>query len=185
MPSCVNHKFLTDILRNQFGFKGYVVSDQKAIEYVLLKHRYTHSPLQTAVAAVKAGCNLELCYSAKNVYTNLTDAVQMGLVTEGELRQLVRPLFYTRLRLGEVDPPGMKPYSRFNASDMVQCLQYRNLALAAAVKSFVLLKNENNTLPVGKVQKIAVSFWVSLNLKPLYICSLEAIVINLLLFSAT
>ncbi|XP_038072709.1 probable beta-D-xylosidase 6 [Patiria miniata] len=155
VPSCVNQRFLTDILRNKFGFKGYVVSDLNALEYVFKKHHYTETPLQTAVAGVKAGCNLEQSDSAENVYTNLTKAVQMGLLTEDELRQLVRPLFYTRMRLGEFDPPGMNPYSRFNASEMVQSLQYRNLALAAAVKSLVVLKNENNTLPVHGVQKLA------------------------------
>ncbi|XP_022105253.1 probable beta-D-xylosidase 6 [Acanthaster planci] len=156
VPSCVNERFLTDILRNQFGFKGYVVSDRNALEYVLLKHGYTETPLQTAVAGVKAGCNLEQSDSAENVYTNLTEAVQMGVVSEDELKQLVRPLFYSRMRLGEFDPPGMNSYSRFNASDMVQCLQYRNLALAGAIKSFVVLKNENNTLPVGTIQKLAI-----------------------------
>ncbi|XP_022105195.1 probable beta-D-xylosidase 2 [Acanthaster planci] len=156
VPSCVNHKFLTDILRSQFGFKGYIVSDQKAIEYVFLKHKYTHSPLQTAVAAVKAGCNLELCYSAKNVYTNLTDAVQMGLVSEDELKQLVRPLFYTRMRLGEFDPPWMNPYARFVASEMVESFPHRNLALLSASKTFVLLKNEKNTLPVGGIHTLAI-----------------------------
>ncbi|XP_071794783.1 uncharacterized protein [Asterias amurensis] len=156
VPSCVNKRFLTDILRTEFGFQGYVVSDQKAVEYVLTKHKYTQTALETAVAAVKAGCNLELCYSAHNVYTNLTKALQLGLVAETELRALVRPLFYTRLRLGEFDPPAMNPYAGFDAKDIVESEPHRNVAITAAIKSFVLLKNEGGVLPVGKIHTLAV-----------------------------
>ncbi|XP_038066380.1 xylan 1,4-beta-xylosidase-like [Patiria miniata] len=156
IPACVDQRFLTDILRTEFGFKGYVVSERNALEYVFLKHNYTQTPLQTAVAGVKAGCNLEQADWAQNVYTNLTKAVQAGLVTEDELRQLVRPLFYTRLRLGEFDPPEMNPWGRLQASEEVESLQHQNFAVLAAVQSFVLLKNANNTLPIGRVNKIAI-----------------------------
>lgn len=63
------------------------------------------------------------------------------------LRARVRPLFYTRLRLGEFDPPAMNPYSSLDLS-VVQSPEHRNLSLEAAVKSFVLLKNQRGTLPL-------------------------------------
>lgn len=128
------------------------------MEYVLTKHKYTQTALETAVAAVKAGCNLELCYSAQNVYTNLTKALQLNLVTEAELRALVRPLFYTRLRLGEFDPPAMNPYADYDAKEIVESEPHRNVALTAAIKSFVLLKNEGSVLPLSsKIHTLAVS----------------------------
>lgn len=63
------------------------------------------------------------------------------------LRDRVRPLFYTRMRLGEFDPPAMNPYSSLDLS-VVQSPEHRNLSLEAAVKSFVLLKNVRGTLPL-------------------------------------
>ncbi|NXX09966.1 XYL2 arabinofuranosidase, partial [Larus smithsonianus] len=63
------------------------------------------------------------------------------------LRDRVRPLFYTRMRLGEFDPPAMNPYSALDLS-VVQSPEHRNLSLEAAVKSFVLLKNVRGTLPL-------------------------------------
>ena len=95
----------------------------------------------------------------RNVYTNITKAVQMGLLKETELKALVRPLFYTRMRLGEFDPPERNPYSKFVASEMVESFQHQNLATLAASKTFVLLKNEGNTLPVGGIHTLAVSYF--------------------------
>lgn len=76
------------------------------------------------------------------------------------LRDRVRPLFYTRMRLGEFDPPAMNPYSTLDLS-VVQSPEHRNLSLEAAVKSFVLLKNVRGTLPLRaqdlRGQRLAVS----------------------------
>lgn len=76
------------------------------------------------------------------------------------LRDRVRPLFYTRMRLGEFDPPAMNPYSTLDLS-VVQSAEHRNLSLEAAVKSFVLLKNVRGTLPLRardlRGQRLAVS----------------------------
>ncbi|NXH96811.1 XYL2 arabinofuranosidase, partial [Pachycephala philippinensis] len=139
----------------------------------MLGHHYTHSFLETAVASVNAGCNLELSYGMRNnVFMHIPQALAMGNITlqvgEGSgtrgcscqaqlrcwvggspqmLRDRVRPLFYTRMRLGEFDPPAMNPYSSLDLS-VVQSPEHRNLSLEAAVKSFVLLKNVRGTLPL-------------------------------------
>ncbi|NWY00947.1 XYL2 arabinofuranosidase, partial [Nothoprocta ornata] len=137
----------------------------------MLGHGYTHSFVETAAAAVNAGCNLELSYGMRdNVFMRIGEALAAGNVTlevsgagaagaagrcrssgrrrsPQTLRARVRPLFYTRLRLGEFDPPAMNPYSRLGLSE-VQTPAHRALALEAAVKSFVLLKNERDTLPL-------------------------------------
>ncbi|XP_068773671.1 uncharacterized protein [Struthio camelus] len=148
VPACANKKLLTDILRGEWGFEGYVVSDEGAVELIMLGHHYTSSFLETAVAAVNAGCNLELSYGLRNnVFMHITQALAMGNVTLETLRARVRPLFYTRLRLGEFDPPALNPYSSLDLS-AVQSPAHRTLALEAAVKSFVLLKNVRDTLPL-------------------------------------
>ncbi|NXG71092.1 XYL2 arabinofuranosidase, partial [Baryphthengus martii] len=114
----------------------------------MLGHRYTHTFLETAIASMNAGCNLELSYGMRNnVFMRIPQALAMGNITLQMLRDRVRPLFYTRMRLGEFDPPAMNPYSTLDLS-AVQSPEHRNLSLEAAVKSFVLLKNLRGTLPL-------------------------------------
>ena len=85
------------------------------------------------------------------------DAFNQGMVSEMLVRARVKPLFYTRMRLGEFDPPQMNPYLQYNLS-LVQSPEHQKLAVKAAMQSFVLLKNEDNLLPVKKhFKKIAVS----------------------------
>lgn len=84
-------------------------------------------------------------------------AVKTGKLSEKLVRERVKPLFYTRMRLGEFDPPGMNPYLQYNMS-LVQSEAHRQLAVKAAMQTFVLLKNENRLLPIRKhFNKIAVS----------------------------
>ncbi|KAM7083433.1 uncharacterized protein J5F26_013810 isoform 1-T1 [Ciconia maguari] len=148
VPACANKKLLTDILRGEWGFDGYVVSDEGALELIMLGHHYTRTFLETAVASMNAGCNLELSYGMRNnVFMHIPQALATGNITLQMLRDRVRPLFYTRMRLGEFDPPAMNPYSSLDLST-VQSPEHRNLSLEAAVKSFVLLKNVRGTLPL-------------------------------------
>ncbi|XP_072030500.1 uncharacterized protein [Amphiura filiformis] len=155
IPACANKKLLTDILRKEFGFKGYVVSDKMALEFVSLDHQYTKSYEETAVLAIKAGCNLDLSFSANNVYMKSSKAVQSGNLTKEEIVNLAKPLFYTRMRLGEFDPPSMNPYTKLDLSN-IQSEAHRALAIELATKSFVLLKNDGNVLPMkGGINKIA------------------------------
>ncbi|XP_071992916.1 uncharacterized protein [Engystomops pustulosus] len=148
IPACANKKLLTDILRSEWGFKGYVVSDEGAIEFIMLAHKYTSSFLDTAIASVNSGCNLELTFNlTNNVFMSIKDAVHLGNITLETVKERLYPLFYTRMRLGEFDPPEMNPYSSLDLSS-VQSQEHRDLAVEAAIKSFVLLKNQNHTLPL-------------------------------------
>ncbi|XP_030074114.1 uncharacterized protein LOC115479922 isoform X2 [Microcaecilia unicolor] len=147
IPACMNKKLLTDILRTEWGFPGYVVSDEGAIEFILMEHKYTKSFLETAIASVSAGCNLELSFSlADNVFMKIQEAVAEGNISVQLVKERVKPLFYTRMRLGEFDPPDMNPYSTYDQS-LVQSEEHRTLSLEAAIQSFVLLKNLKGTLP--------------------------------------
>ncbi|KAH9492176.1 putative beta-D-xylosidase 7 [Bulinus truncatus] len=148
VPACANKKLLTDILRTEWGFNGYVISDQAAIEFIQEAHNYTNSPLDTAVAAISAGCNLELSNNLlKPDYMYIVEAVHQGKLTEDLVRERVKPLFYTRMRLGEFDPPDNNPFTQLDSS-VAESPEHQALALEAAMKSFVLLKNRNNFLPL-------------------------------------
>ncbi|XP_072030528.1 uncharacterized protein [Amphiura filiformis] len=156
IPACVNKKLLTDILRTEFGFKGYVVSDETALEFVTLTHAYTKTFKETGILAVKAGCNLELTsFSWNNSMTTTLKSVESGDLTKEEIVNLAKPLFYTRMRLGEFDPPSMNPYMKLNLSN-VQSEAHRALSIEIAAKTFVLLKNDGNLLPMTEsLKKIA------------------------------
>ena len=78
------------------------------------------------------------------------------MLPEELVRNMSKPLFYTRMRTGEFDPPKMNPYAKYNLS-LVQSLEHRQLAIKSAMKSYVLLKNDG-LLPINKTfKRIAVS----------------------------
>ncbi|KAK6178743.1 hypothetical protein SNE40_011257 [Patella caerulea] len=150
IPACANKELLTDILRREWGFQGYVVSDQGAIENVVYQHMFVNTTVDTVAACVNAGCNLEIPeHGVIPVYDHLVEAVNQGKLTKQKVVEMVKPLFYTRMRLGEFDPDDMNPYKSLNVS-IVQSPDHRNLTLEAAMKSFVLLKNDNNFLPLQR-----------------------------------
>lgn len=157
VPACANQKLLTDILRVAWNFSGYVVSDESALERLITDHHYVSDYVTAAVEAINAGVNLEVSHNKPdNVFMQLVTAVAQGNISEFLVRDRAKPLFYTRMRLGEFDPPEMNPYSRLNLS-LVLSPAHQALSLEAAKKSFVLLKNEDNFLPVkGVFETVAV-----------------------------
>ncbi|CAG5114562.1 unnamed protein product [Candidula unifasciata] len=158
IPACAHKQLLTDILRTEWNFTGYVISDQQAIENIIHSHHYVDNDVDAAAAAINAGCNLDLGNDiVQNVYMSIVEAVRQGKLTEEVVRERVRPLFYTRMRLGEFDPPDNNPYAQLNNS-VVESPAHISLAVEAATKTFVLLKNQNNILPLkqGAYKNIAV-----------------------------
>ena len=71
IPACAHHELLTKILREEWGFEGYVVSDEVALEFTIGSHKYFNNTLDAAVGCVKAGCNLELSGSNPAVYMRI------------------------------------------------------------------------------------------------------------------
>ena len=149
IPSCANKRLLTDILRQDWGYKGFVISDDSAVEYIYTEHHYTDSFTKAAVAAIKAGCNVELVGKFNPAFWMLQQGIDNHLITEDEVRENVKPVLYTRMRLGEFDPPAMNPYSRIEMSEVLS-EAHLELAVRAAIKSFVLMKNVNRLLPITK-----------------------------------
>ncbi len=151
---CCGSKYLESILRHEWGFKGYIVSDCWAIRDFYNKgdHELVETVEEAAAMAVKAGTDL----NCGNSYPALVKAVELGLVTEAEIDICVTRLMVARMKLGMFDPPSQVPYSQIPYS-VVDSENHRRLALDAARKSMVLLKNEKNILPLSKeVQNVAV-----------------------------
>jgi beta-glucosidase len=142
---CGSSRLLTTILRNEWGFRGYVVSDCGAIDDIYERHKIVSTPDSAAVLAVKSGCDLE-CLST---YTHLKEAVANKMITEQEIDVSVKRLFTARMKLGMFDPVDSVKYSRIPYS-VVDNKEHRQLALEAARKSIVLLRNAQNLLPLRK-----------------------------------
>lgn len=142
---CCTSKPLNDILRQQWGFNGYIVSDCGAIDDIYLRHKYVKTEAEASALAVKAGTDL----TCGREYRSLVQAVKDGLITEAEIDVAVKRLMTARFKLGMFDPPEMVSYARIPYSEN-DSPAHRQLSLQAARESIVLLKNQNNALPLKK-----------------------------------
>ncbi len=140
---CGSDPLLKQILRDEWNFKGLIVSDCWAIPDMVNFHKIVNSNEEAASITVKAGTDLE----CGNAYPALVNAVKLGLINEKDLDISVKRVFEARFRLGMFDPPEMVPYSKLNKVDTDE---NKSIALDVARKSIVLLKNENNLLPLNK-----------------------------------
>jgi beta-glucosidase len=147
-PVCANPRLLSGILRNSWGFAGYVVSDCGAIDDIFRTHKFAASAQEGVAVALRAGTDLD----CGTEYQHLLPAVRSGLVKESEIDTSVRRLLAIRFRLGMFDPPSMVKYARIPYS-VNDSAAHRALALEAARKSIVLLKNDNHALPLAKTLK--------------------------------
>jgi beta-glucosidase len=149
---CGSSRLLTTILRNEWGFNGYVVSDCGAIGDIYEHHKIVGTPEEASALAVKSGCDLECA----TTYQSLKQAVAKKLITEQEIDVAVKRLFTARFKLGMFDPPEMVKWTKIPYS-VVDSKENHELAREATRKSIVLLKNQNNLLPLKKdVRTVAV-----------------------------
>ncbi|MEO7990857.1 MAG: glycoside hydrolase family 3 C-terminal domain-containing protein [Chryseolinea sp.] len=142
---CGSERLLQEVLRKEWGFNGYIVSDCDAIVDIYKFHQIVATPEEAAALAVKSGTDLE----CGNVYLNLKEAVNKKLITEAEIDVAVKRLFIARFKLGMFDPPEKVKYAQIPYS-VVDSKEHKTLALDAARESIVLLKNGNNILPLKK-----------------------------------
>ncbi|CAN5409782.1 glycoside hydrolase family 3 protein [soil metagenome] len=150
-PACASDK-LSKILLNEWKFKGHVVSDCGAIDDIYIRHKYVDTVEKASALGVKGATDL----SCGNEYKSLVKAVKSGLITEAEVDKSVKNLMRARFQLGMFDPPEMVKYARIPFSEN-DTTAHHELSLKAARESMVLLKNENNTLPIKKdIKTIAV-----------------------------
>ena len=152
-PCCANDLLMNDILRKQWNFTGYVTSDCWAIDDFFKYHKTHRDSVTAAVDGVMHGTDIEC---GTSVYYTLYNGVKSGLIKEEQLDVSLRRLFMIRYRLGMFDPPSMVKYAQTPASAL-EAPEHKALALKMAQQSIVLLKNENNVLPLKKtIKKIAV-----------------------------
>jgi len=148
IPCHANKELLTQILRNEWGFNGYVVHDAEGISDLYRNHCVVSTPEEATALGVNAGCDI-IDMRLKTHQNYLLKAVQEGLIPEENIDRAVSRLLTVRFRLGMFDPPEMVPYTQI-PYDVVDCKEHRELALNTAEKSIVLLKNEDDILPLGK-----------------------------------
>jgi beta-glucosidase len=153
-PNNMNRLLLTDILKKQWGFQGFVVSDLGGVGTMVRGHERGKMDFTDAVArSLEAGCD----FSDKEFMDNIPAAVRAGKLSETRLDDALRRVLRVRFRLGEFDPPEMVPYSRISPS-VICSTEHRKLAQRTARESIVLLTNRNHLLPLdrAKVKTIAV-----------------------------
>ncbi|GAB6010702.1 glycoside hydrolase family 3 N-terminal domain-containing protein [Viscerimonas tarda] len=155
-PITGSYYFLTEILRRQFGFKGYVVSDSEAVEFLKSKHRVASSDEDVAAQVINAGLNVRTNFSLPhNFILPLRKAIEEGKIAQKTIDERVSDVLRIKFGLGLFDNPYKGDLKAVN--NIVHSKSHQDLSLKAALESLVLLKNEGNLLPLSKgLKKVAV-----------------------------
>ena len=147
-PNNINHWLLTDLLKNQWGHEGFVVSDLGGVKTMVEGHGKKQMDYVDAVAqSLMAGCD----FSDKEYMENIPAAVKSGKLTAERLNDAFTRVLRVRFRLGEFDPQALVPYSRIPTT-VINSPEHRALALKTAQQSIVLLQNKANLLPLDRYQ---------------------------------
>jgi len=152
-PACENDLLLKDILRGEWKFPGYVVSDCGALDDIHRRHKAVATPAEAAAVAVRAGTDLEcsiVSQSSSQTFTpSLPEAVKRGLIKESEIDTAVTRLFLARFKLGMFDPISSVKWAQIPIS-VLDNADHHRVALQSARESMVLLKNQDGVLPLAK-----------------------------------
>jgi beta-glucosidase len=156
-PACASDNLLKDHLRTAWNFKGYVVSDCDAVKDISDNHKYAPTSATAVAAGIRAGvdneCNTETLGDTAGLETRYREALQHGFVTEADIDQSLVRLFAARYRTGDL--PGLTGAPAAMPTSTVGAPEHRRIALAAAERSMVLLKNDG-VLPLKPGVKLAV-----------------------------
>ncbi|XP_065885783.1 uncharacterized protein [Dysidea avara] len=152
VPSCANSFLQNTIVREQWGFEGYIVSDCGAIGTIINTHHYTSNPADTVAAGLHGGCDLD-CGSYYPQHAQ--EAIDNKTITEADIDVALTRLFTYRLRLGLFDPANDTSYHSLSPAD-VNTADSQNLALKLAQESIVLLQNNKSVLPLDPKLSVAV-----------------------------
>ncbi len=153
IPSHINRWLLYRVLRQEWGFRGFVTSDGEGLQMLVQTHHVAATKADAARLAISAGVDYDL--SDGSVYRTLVEQVKQGIVPQSELDRAVSRVLATKFRLGLFENPLVDPD---NAERTINSAEHRQLALKAAQKTIVLLKNDKSLLPLdlGKLKTIAV-----------------------------
>eukprot|EP01087_Luapelamoeba_hula_P014948 TRINITY_DN4436_c1_g1_i1.p1 TRINITY_DN4436_c1_g1~~TRINITY_DN4436_c1_g1_i1.p1 ORF type:complete len:494 (+),score=58.07 TRINITY_DN4436_c1_g1_i1:1-1482(+) len=156
VPTCGDKSLMTEILRHQWGWDGFVISDYDAVANIYNTHHYTSTMAEGVALAMNSGCDQE---GGGDVNSMLNQLVPQGKVPKSKIAEAFRRLFRIRVRLGMFDPPTMVGYNYLvNDTTVVQSPQHTQLARYVARESIVMYKNNANTLPLNpaKLKTVAV-----------------------------
>ncbi len=145
-PACTSETLLENILKSEWGFDGHIVTDCWALEDIYARHQVMDNATVVAAAAIKSGVNLDC---SNLMQAELKPAVEQGLLTEADIDFALSPNLTTLFKLGFFDDPAQVPYTKLGRAD-VHNDQHIELSKKAALESMVLLKNDNNLLPIQK-----------------------------------
>lgn len=149
VPVTGSHYFLTELLREKWGFDGYVVSDSEAVEFLYSKHRVADDAVDAAAQVINAGLNVRTNFTPPaDFILPLREAIAHGLVTEETLNRRVADVLKIKFELGLFDNP--YPGDADAVEDIVHIDEHKDVSKRAALESVVLLKNENHLLPLSK-----------------------------------
>ena len=151
IPATGNHWLLVDVLRDAWGFEGFLVSDAQAV-HNLLTHGFASDLTDAAARAVSVGLDLEMA-TDDPAYAHLPDAVEQGLVEEQVLDTCVRRILTAKLRMGLFDEPFV---DEERARTVLADPAHRQVARTAAQRAAVLLRNDGDLLPLTEPSSIAV-----------------------------
>jgi beta-glucosidase len=152
-PDAINKYLLTDILRGQWKFDGFVTDDLGGVNLLVAAHHITEDPVVATAEAIKAGCDSD----DVQYETNIPLAVKRGLLQTADVDRALARVLRVGFRLGAFDPPEMNPYSKISA-DVIRSPEHLKLSLQTALESMTLLANKNNFLPLKKenIKSIAI-----------------------------
>ncbi|GHV38201.1 beta-glucosidase [Bacteroidia bacterium] len=155
-PITGSYHFLTEILRQEWGFKGYVVSDSEAVEFLHSKHHVVKNQKEAAALAISAGMNIRTHFTPpQDFILPLRQAIAEGLVSMETINKRVKEVLKVKFLLGLFDNPYKGNTKTVN--NIVHSKEHQALSLQAALESIVLLKNDNGILPLSKdLKNIAV-----------------------------
>lgn len=158
-PMPANEFMLTEVLRNTWGFDGYVTSDCGAIQDIYANHKWQPEGMDRAVnsveataAAITAGTDINCGYV---YHVNVKQAIEQGLMTEDDLDRALIRLFTARMKTGEFDPDEMVAYKsdEYSFDNQVENEEHKQLAEDMSDEAIILLQNEDDFLPLGSEEK--------------------------------
>lgn len=149
IPIQSSNYYLTEVLRNRFGFKGYVVSDSDAIMYLYNKHKTAGTYKEAVRQSVEAGLNIRCTFrSPKSFIMPLRELISDGAISEETIDARIRDVLRVKFMIGLFDHPYVADIEE--ADRIVNCEEHQKVALQASRESIILLKNENSILPLKK-----------------------------------
>ena len=152
-PDAINKHLLTDILRGQWGFDGFVTDDLGGVNLLVTAHHITEDPVEATAQAIQAGCDSD----DVQFQTNIPLAVRSGRLPMADVDRALTRVLRVAFRLGVFDPPDRNPYSKVPIS-VIRSPEHLRLSLQTALESMTLLVNRKDFLPLSKsaIKSIAV-----------------------------